>query len=110
MERGNILSLAAEYRELLAAHGARAVHIQDPDRILELPRDRQVLLDHAAWSCEHIPQVIDCLGGVQMCLRWIGCIQGVMAALGVMSIAETRKRMTEFAFQSEPAGEQSARP
>ena len=97
--RTDILTLAEEYRQLLAAHGGRPIHIPDPHQLIELPRDRQMLIDHGTWACDHIPQVIDRIGGVQMCVRWIGCLQGFMAALGIMSVAETRKRMVEFALE-----------
>ena len=94
-----MLTLASEYGDILRLHGISAAHMPDIGAIIDVrkPDDRQKFLEHTLWACEHIPEMIDKMGGHELCLRWIGCIQSGMVACGLLTIAQTRKRFREFA-------------
>jgi hypothetical protein len=96
--RADLLTLAAEYRELLGRLGARPRHLPDTRYRIDdcSPTDRRMMLNHLAWVCEHVGQVVDSVGGHQKAIRWIGCVQGALAAYGLVTVEETRKRFEEF--------------
>jgi hypothetical protein len=98
MSRDDILVLAKEYGALLEALGVEPEHIRDIHYRIDPgnPSDRQMLLRHGRWACEHIPEEIDKIGGHKRCMRWIGAIQGHLTAYGVLTVAEARARFSEF--------------
>jgi hypothetical protein len=98
MSREDLIKLAAEYRELLQARGFSSQHIPDTSYRIDPLNvdDREMLLRHAMWACEHIPEQVDRLGGHQRCMRWIGTIQGTLTAYGFLTVAEARARFSEF--------------
>ena len=102
MTRDDILKLAEEYCEILESHGHKAEHVSNiHHRINPLSApDRQMLLRHARWACEHVPTEIDRIGGHQRCMRWIGTIQGTLTAYGLLTVAEARARFSEFSALS----------
>ena len=98
MSREDILALAKEYCGLLKALGVEPEHIPDIYYRIDPGKasDRQILLRHGRWACEHIPEEIDKLGGHKRCMRWIGAIQGHLTAYGILTVAEARARFSEF--------------
>ena len=63
----------------------------DVDRFLG-GGDHELLLRHCAWICIAIPQVIERPSGQNLCLRWIGSVEGVLIAYGLLTVEQVRKQ------------------
>jgi hypothetical protein len=92
MTKDEILRAAAEYAATLRDLG-HTPRQADPDRRFDVcsAESRREYLDHILWACEFIPKMIGRLGGVMFALRWIGGVQGALAAYGIVTIAEMRE-------------------
>ena len=60
--------------------------------------DRDILLRHAKWICKNLPAMIQKPAGQAFCLRWIGCVEGVLIAYGFLSVEEVRQQFRESLF------------
>lgn len=95
VSRDEIVKLAAVYAAVLRKHNAVAVELPDLSILIDPcdPSRRQVFLNHVLWACLNIPKVIDRLGGHEHCHRWLGRVEGVFVAYGLMSVEEVRELM-----------------
>jgi hypothetical protein len=101
MTRDKLLEVVAEYGDLLRSRGLYPEHIANMDEPFDVTRNREAFLRHLLWACERIPDVIDKLGGFLFCVRYLGCIQGGLAACGLLTVAQLRQHFGHFAFERE---------
>ena len=101
MTRDQLLQVVAEYGDLLRSLGLHSEHIANKDEAFDVTRDREAFLRHLLWACDRIPEVIDKLGGFLFCVRYLGCIQGGLAACGLLTVAQLRERFGHFVFERE---------
>jgi hypothetical protein len=100
MNAQKLVEAAKEYRTILETHGIVAERVSDRDleRILDScnGEDRQVLLRHVLWICCHIPVMINRPAGQSFCFRWIGCVEGILVAYGILSVEHVREQFRKF--------------
>jgi hypothetical protein len=101
MTRDELLKVVAEYGELLRASGLYSEHIANEEEPFDISVNREAFLRHLLWACERIPEVIDKLGGFTFCVRYLGCIQGGLAACGLLTIAQMRQHFGHTVFERE---------
>jgi hypothetical protein len=83
--------LIATYTKILVDAGVRP-HIVDVHT--RLPGDE--ILSHCLWVLEErIEPILQRIGGFEEAARLLGCIQGVLMALRLCTIADSRKHATE---------------
>lgn len=102
MNRSKLLSLAHLYRENLITLGIAPARMSNVTMRIDPANEqhRNVLLSHALWACEQIQTDIDRLGGSYRCIRSLGCIQGVLTACGLLSVADAREAVEDLGFGS----------
>ena len=100
MTRNDLLEIVAQYAGLLRNLGIEPAHC-DPEQAFDVCGDREKFLRHVLWACERIPEVIDRMGGFLFCVRYLGCIQGGLAACGLLTVAEIRRQFGHFIFERE---------
>jgi hypothetical protein len=100
MNAQKLVEAAKEYRTILETRGIAAERISDSDveRMLDScnGEDRQVLLRHVLWICCHIPVMINRPSGQYFCFRWIGCVEGILVAYGILSVEHVREQFRKF--------------
>src|SRR3954453_20301236 len=101
MTRDKLLEVVADYGDLLRSRGLHPEHIAGIDEPFDLTRNGEVFLSHLLWACERIPEVIDKAGGFLFCVRYLGCIQGGLAACGMLTLAELRRHFGHMVFERE---------
>jgi hypothetical protein len=84
-----VIALAKKYGQILAASGASPIRMQDYEHRARALND-PIVLNHCAWVCSRLPEVMNYIGGHHIALRWLGIIQGVLIAYGILSLAEVR--------------------
>jgi hypothetical protein len=95
MNRRAMLSVANRYALLLEAHGA-VVRRADLDRNFSTAADRMVLLNHARWQLEMVDRLIDRVGGLATAIRLLGSAQGILIALGLITVGDTSRDNREW--------------
>ena len=99
MNAQKLVEAAKEYRTILEARGIIAERVSDRyvERMLDgcNGEDREVLLRHVLWICCHIPVIINRPSGHYFCFRWIGCVEGVLVAYGILSVEHVRERFRQ---------------
>jgi len=101
MTREELLEVAAEYGDLLRTLGLYPEHIASEAERFDVTRNRDAFLRHLLWACDRIPEVIDKLGGFMFCVRYLGCIQGGLAACGLLTVEQLRERFGHTVFERE---------
>ena len=100
MNAQKLVEAAKEYRTILETRGIVAERVSDRDveRMLNScnGEDRQVLLRHVLWICCHIPVMINRPSGQYFCFRWIGCVEGILIAYGILSVEHVREQFRKF--------------
>ena len=100
MNAQKLVEAAKEYRTILETRGIVAERVSDKDveRMLDScnEEDRQVLLRHVLWICCHIPVMINRPAGQSFCFRWIGCVEGILVAYGILSVEHVREQFRKF--------------
>ena len=100
MNAQKLVEAAKEYRTILEARGIVAERVSDRDveRMLDdcNEEDRQVLLRHVLWICCHIPAMVNRPSGQYFCFRWIGCVEGILIAYGILSVEHVREQFRKF--------------
>lgn len=102
MTRDELLEVVAEYGHLLRSRGLRPEQIANQEEPFDLARNRDAFLQHLLWACERIPKIIDKMGGFLFCVRYLGCIQGGLAACGLLTVAQLREHFGHTVFEREP--------
>ena len=97
MKGADILELKKQYAAVLDAAGAVAEQATDLETRWDPVRDRQTILNHARWICNHIDKCVDVVGGNEFCVRWLGALQGMLVVCGLQSIADIRRQMDKYA-------------
>jgi len=96
MKAQKVVEAAKEYQTILETRGIVAERVSDNDieRMLDgcNGEDREVLLRHVLWICCHIPAMINRPSGQNFCLRWIGCVEGILLAYGILSVEQVREQ------------------
>ena len=88
MNRRGMLALADRYAALLDANGA-ILQRADIDHRFTLPADHVVLLNQARWQVEMVRRVAHRLGGEPTAIRLLGSAQGLLIAMGFLTVGET---------------------
>src|SRR3954451_5268429 len=101
MTRDELLKVVAEYANLLRSRGLYPEQIANLDEPFDVVRYREEFLRHLLWACERIPEVIDKMGGFLFCVRYLGCIQGGLAACGLLTVGELRRHFGHTVFERE---------
>ena len=100
MNAQKLVEAAMEYRTILETRGIVAERVSDTDleRMLDScnEEDRQVLLRHVLWICCHIPAMINRPAGQSFCFRWIGCVEGILVANGIVSVEHVKEHFRKF--------------
>jgi hypothetical protein len=87
MNHRAMLELVERYAGLLESNGA-AMRRADLERHFDAVEDRITLLSHARWQIEMVRMVIDRIGGESTAIRLLGSTQGLLMALGFITVAE----------------------
>ena len=102
MKPQKVVEAANEYRTILETRGLVAERVSDRylERLLDSGNgeDREVLLRHVLWICCHIPAVINRPSGHNFCLRWIGCVEGILIGYGILSVEQVREQFRKSVF------------
>jgi len=102
MTSRKVVEAADEYRTLLETRGHVAERVSGRylERLLDSGNgeDREVLLRHVLWICCHIPAVINRPSGYNFCLRWIGCVEGILIGCGILSVEQVREQFRKSVF------------
>ena len=88
MNRRGMLALADRYAALLDANGA-VLQRADVDHRFTFPADHVILLNHARWQVEMVRRVAHRLGGEPTAIRLLGSAQGLLIAMGLLTVGET---------------------
>ena len=96
-----LLQVAAEYADLLRAEGVDPAPLSNIEKPFDIVNDREALLSHMLWACEHLHEAINLVGGFTFCVRYLGAIQGGLLACGLLTVAAVRQRFGHFAFERE---------
>jgi hypothetical protein len=102
MKSQKVVEAANEYRTMLETRGLVAERVSDRylERLLDSGNgeDREVLLRHALWICCHIPAIIGRPAGHNFCLRWIGCVEGILIGYRIVSVEQVREKFRTSGF------------
>jgi hypothetical protein len=95
VDRRTMLALADRYARLLENQGAIARRA-DVHRHLDVGADREMLFNHARWQLAMVHRVIRRVGGEPTAVRLLGSAQGLLVAMGLLTVEQTWRDNTEW--------------